>query len=202
MSSFNDVKMVGEVVTEPALNTLLPCNCDLYHFRLSMLRHSGTADVVDVYTTKSEAVKVSKGMRVSIIGNMRSQDLQWETGKNRVVMYVYAEKVYTYNISPKDINNVCIAGFICAEPTMKTITRGGKLTQIVLAVADNYFTCLAWDKDALWVSKMQVGAEIQIIGRLQSRPYTKSLENGDVIQRTAYEISAKQINEWLYEDEI
>jgi hypothetical protein len=48
---------------------------------------------------------------------------------------------------------------------------------------------------------LPVGTKVKCEGRIQSREYTKCLENGNTEVRTAYEVSVSKIEEWEEEDE-
>ena len=52
-----------------------------------------------------------------------------------------------------------------------------------------YIYCIIWGRNAVFVKDLQVGTKINLMGRIQSRVYTKTQENGSVSEHTAYEIS-------------
>ena len=53
----------------------------------------------------------------------------------------------------------------------------------------DYIPCIAWGRNAIYSSTLDVGDRIAIHGRLQSRQYKKKCEDGDVLIKTAYEVS-------------
>ena len=53
----------------------------------------------------------------------------------------------------------------------------------------DYLPCILWGRTAQEISQCHTSDRIRIVGRLQSRIYTKLTEEG-LVERTAYEISA------------
>ena len=77
-----------------------------------------------------------------------------------------------------------------------------EICDVLLAVnrsfnKSDYIPCIAWGNNAQHVSQMGVPANLKIVGRIQSREYTKVLEeNGECVTKTAYEVSiSKLVNE-------
>ena len=48
---------------------------------------------------------------------------------------------------------------------------------------------IAWGRNARFCQNMEVGTEVKITGRVQSRNYEKKHEDGTVETRVAYEVS-------------
>jgi len=55
--------------------------------------------------------------------------------------------------------------------------------------------CIAWGRNAKYVSELTVGTKVNIVGRIQSREYQKHNESGEVLTRVAYEVSINKIIE-------
>ena len=56
----------------------------------------------------------------------------------------------------------------------------------------DYIPCIAWGRNARYLSNLQIGENIKIWGRMQSRKYQK--KNGENIEeRVAYEVSISKI---------
>jgi single-stranded DNA-binding protein len=56
-----------------------------------------------------------------------------------------------------------------------------------------YIPCIAWGKDAKYVSELSVGTKISLNGRIQSREYGKKISGGEYEIRTAYEVSIRKV---------
>ena len=71
---------------------------------------------------------------------------------------------------------------------------GREIADILLAVnraynKSDYIPCIAWGRNARFCENMEVGTEVRISGRVQSRNYEKKFEDGTVETRVAYEVS-------------
>ena len=54
----------------------------------------------------------------------------------------------------------------------------------------DYIPCICWNRNARYVSRLNIGSQIHIVGRIQSREYNKTNEN-----TVAYEVSVNHIYE-------
>ena len=98
-----------------------------------------------------------------------------------------------------DINHIEINAFICKEPKFRTTPLGRDIADVLFAVnrqygKSDYIPTIFWGRNAEYISHQEVGTRVNVIGRIQSRNYTKSLDNGEVINRTAYEVSVSRFN--------
>ena len=53
----------------------------------------------------------------------------------------------------------------------------------------DYIPCIAWGRTARFCENMEVGTEVKIVGRVQSRQYEKKHEDGTIENKVAYEVS-------------
>ena len=53
----------------------------------------------------------------------------------------------------------------------------------------DYIPCITWGRSARFAAKLSVGDRISLTGRLQSRAYQKQMPDGQVVEKTAYEVS-------------
>ena len=101
-------------------------------------------------------------------------------------------------------NDVFLNGFICKPPIYRTTPFGREIADILLAVnrsynKSDYIPCIAWGRNARYAGKLAVGSNIRVWGRMQSRPYQKRFESGEVLEKTAYEVSISKIESNLEE---
>jgi len=57
----------------------------------------------------------------------------------------------------------------------------------------DYIPCIMWGRNARFCEKLNVGDNIRVWGRMQSRGYQKKLPDGTVSERVAFEVSASKI---------
>ena len=103
-------------------------------------------------------------------------------------------------VASKDLisNEVILTGYICKTPIYRQTPFGREIADILLAVnraynKSDYIPCITWGRNARYCSKMPVGTEVKVIGRVQSRAYEKKHEDGTVEQKVAYEVSISNL---------
>ena len=178
-----------------------------YIFDLSVPRLSGNADTIPI--TISERLfkeeELTIGKKVKITGQFRSYN-SYENEKNRLILTVFAKDIeFLPNqeeevIASKDLvsNEVTLIGYICKPPIYRQTPFGREIADVLLAVnraynKSDYIPCITWGRNARFCSKMEVGTEVKVTGRIQSRSYEKKYEDGTVEQKVAYEVSISNL---------
>ena len=95
---------------------------------------------------------------------------------------------------PVTSNEVVLNGYICKKPIYRQTPFGREIADILLAVnraynKSDYIPCIAWGRNARFCQNLEIGTEIKVIGRVQSRTYEKKFEDGTSETRIAYEVS-------------
>ena len=175
-----------------------------YIFNLSIPRLSGNADIIPI-TISERLIKedtLQEGNKLLIKGQFRSYN-SYENEKNRLILTVFAKDVMEVkeeeeenDIVRKDIvtNEVVLIGYICKKPIYRQTPFGREISDILLAVnraynKSDYIPCIAWGRNARFCQNLEVGSQVKIVGRVQSRTYEKKHEDGSVETRVAYEVS-------------
>ena len=178
-----------------------------YIFNLEIPRLSGVADIIPI--TISERLisddTLNDGQKLLVKGQFRSYN-SYESEKNRLILTVFAKDVRTINeeeqneeeneIARKDMitNEVVLIGYICKKPIYRQTPFGREIADILLAVnraynKSDYIPCIAWGRNARFCQNLEVGSQIKLVGRVQSRTYERKHEDGSVETRVAYEVS-------------
>ena len=177
-------------------------------FNLEIPRLSGISDLIPI--TISERLinedTLQEGRKLLVKGQFRSYN-SYESEKNRLILTVFAKDVKVIEeeeekneeeneISRKDIitNEVVLVGYICKKPIYRQTPFGREIADLLLAVnraynKSDYIPCIAWGRNARFCQNLEVGAQIKLVGRVQSRTYEKKHEDGTVETRVAYEVS-------------
>lgn len=97
-------------------------------------------------------------------------------------------------------NKIHLEGHICKQPIYRKTPMNREVTDVILAVnrsygKTDYIPCIAWGRNATFVSKMAVGDSMVLDGRIQSREYTKKISDTEFETRTAVEVSISRIEE-------
>ena len=101
-------------------------------------------------------------------------------------------------------NQIFLDGYVCKPPIYRKTPLGREIADILVAVnrpygKSDYIPCIAWGRNARFAGGLEVGSHLQICGRVQSREYTKKVDEESVEKRVAYEVSVSKID--LVEEE-
>jgi len=172
-----------------------------FNFMIDVPRLSECHDRIPV--TISERLvskdKLGIGTLVEVEGQFRSYNSYSNSG-NKLVLTVFARDIVFLDDEKKirNPNQIYLNGFICKKPVYRTTPFGREITDILLAVnrpynKSDYIPCIAWGRNARFSESLNVGDNIRIWGRIQSRPYQKKLETGEVVNKVAYEVSISKM---------
>lgn len=190
----NKVEIAGIVLDNPVFSHEIDGE-KFFECKIEIERLSKSKDIVPVIfserTLLGEGVKKSDFVRVN--GEYRSLN-KMDGERSRLILYVFAKEI-EFSSERKFVNDVKLSGFLCKEPIYRKTPFGREICDILLAVnrtnyhKSDYVPCIIWGRNARFISGQQIGCKIEIGGRIQSRVYTKNLEDGKTIEKTAYEIS-------------
>lgn len=187
----NRIMLIGELTALPELSHTNHGR-RFYRLYLRVPRLSGTADVLPVMAAEDLLMQTElfEGGYFAVSGQIRSFNSR-EGGKRRLILCVYASAITTTQDEP--MNEALLSGVICKPPVYRRTPLGREICDVMLAVnrlyhRADYIPCILWGRSAQRISTLDVGAKLQLSGRLQSREYTKVLPEGSE-QRTAYELS-------------
>lgn len=169
-----------------------------YIMKIGVYRHSGYEDQINVMISERliNEKEIYSGMQMEIWGQIRTYN-QEEQGHNKLNIVLFAREIHEVE-EEAYINEINLEGFICKEPMERITPLGRKLCDIMLAVnrmynKSDYIPCITWGRNASYSASMSVGDCINVQGRLQSRQYKKKMEDGQVVEKTAYEVSVIQL---------
>lgn len=116
------------------------------------------------------------------------------------MLMVFAREleIHEEEVTNKNPNQIYLNGFVCRKPIYRTTPFGREIADILLAVnraynKSDYIPCIAWGRNARYASTLEVGDNLKIWGRIQSRVYQKKLSEDQVEERVAYEISVSKM---------
>ncbi len=193
----NRVFLTGKVATEPKFSHETFGEA-FYEIDLEVERLSQNIDIIPI--TISEKLMtgnlIQVGNVVSIKGQFRSYNKSDDT-KSHLMLTVFVREVTT---EQKDMptNIIEINGFICKSPIYRTTPFKREICDVLIAVnraynKSDYLPCIAWGRNARFIKDAAVGDKVNLVGRIQSRVYQKKLEDGNVEDRVAYEVSVGRI---------
>ena len=211
----NYLTLVGKVTSEKQFSHEIYGE-RFYSFDLSIPRLSGNADIIPV--TVSERLinddMMAIGNKLLIKGQFRSYN-SYENEKNRLILTVFAKDIEKLEETAQEAevneegnelpvnefvkkdtitNEVVLIGYICKKPIYRQTPFGREIADLLLAVnraynKSDYIPSIAWGRNARFCQNLEVGTEVKIVGRIQSRNYEKKYEDGTIIKKVAYEVS-------------
>ena len=200
-SENNHLVLMGKVVSEKMLSHEVYGE-KFYLFNLEVPRLSETSDIIPI--TISERlltdIDIFVGKKAVIEGQFRSYN-GYENEKSRLILTVFAKEITVLPdeeelpISKENVSNeVILSGYICKKPIYRQTPFKREIADVLLAVnraynKSDYIPCIAWGRNARFCKNMEVGTEVKVVGRVQSRGYEKKLEDGTVLNKVAYEVS-------------
>ena len=193
----NKVYIAGKVVSEPKFSYEV-FGEGFYEFNLEVKRLSDISDVIPVTISERlmQAENILMGSNLAGVGHFRSYNKLID-GKSKLMLTVFIRelKEYDESINP---NQIEITGYVCKEPIYRTTPFKREIADVLIAVnrsfnKSDYLPCIAWGRNAKYVSTLNVGDKLEMVGRIQSRVYQKRIDENTVEEKVAYEISLNKI---------
>ena len=196
----NRVTIIGEVVSEFEYSHEVYGE-GFYTLNISVNRLSNSVDIIPLMVSE-RLVDVTEDLRGGIIeasGQFRSYNRHEET-RNRLVLSIFVRELQFLDdyMEENSTNQIFLDGYICKPSIYRKTPLGREIADILIAVnrpygKSDYIPCIAWGRNARFAAGFEVGTHIQIYGRIQSREYTKKINEEECERRTAYEVSVSKI---------
>lgn len=207
----NRVSIIGEVVSEFAFSHEV-FGEGFYVVNVSVNRLSDMVDIIPLMISERlvDVTKDYRGMKLEATGQFRSYN-RHEGIKNKLVLSIFVRELQFIDMD-EDIsdeqsksNQIFLDGYICKPPIYRKTPLGREIADVLIAVnrpygKSDYIPCIAWGRNARYVSSIEVGGHLQVWGRVQSREYTKKINDEEIEKRVAYEVSVSKI-ETVEDDE-
>lgn len=196
----NRVTIIGEVISEFEFSHEVYGE-GFYTVRLSVSRLSNSVDVIPLLVSERlvDVTEDLRGMMVEATGQFRSHNSH-EEDRNRLLLSIFVREINFIDSYDEDIstNQIFLDGYICKPPIYRKTPLGREIADLLIAVnrpygKSDYIPCIAWGRNARYSAGFEVGAHIQVFGRIQSREYTKKVNEEECEKRIAYEVSVSKI---------
>lgn len=199
----NEVQLTGTVEGELNFSHEIYGEA-FYCFVLKVMRLSDICDYINVTVSERllQNLEIHEGLEVTVNGQFRSYNNYSETG-NRLILTVFARDIAKRaDLSDEEVNSnpnyIFLNGFLCKKPVYRSTPFGREITDLLIAVnraynKSDYIPCIAWGRNARYSSSLNVGDNIKIWGRIQSREYQKKISDDESVTKTAYEISVSKM---------
>jgi primosomal replication protein N len=175
-----------------------------YIFDLEVPRLSQAIDVIPITVSERLLTNLDLqiGKKLAVEGQFRSYN-SYQNERNKLILTVFAKDIVEVKDDEENneedkkeivTNEVILSGYVCKKPIYRQTPFDREIADLLLAVnraynKSDYIPCIAWGRNARFCQNMEVGTEVKIIGRVQSRKYEKKFEDGTSEVRVAYEVS-------------
>jgi len=208
-NSNNEVRLIGEVASEITFSHEVYGE-GFYSFSMKVMRLSDISDYINITVSDRllDGLCLIPGTTVAVSGQFRSYNNYSKEG-NRLILTVFARDITLFDEEMDDSvnpNQIYLNGFLCKPPVYRTTPFGREIADMMLAVnraygKSDYIPCITWGRSARFAAKLSVGDRITLTGRLQSRAYQKQMPDGNVVEKTAYEVSVGHLEKLDEEQE-
>ena len=202
----NHLVLVGKVTSDKKFSHEIYGE-KFYIFDLEVPRLSGNADIIPITISErlleKEDLEIDK--KIIVEGQFRSYN-SYQNERNKLVLTVFAKDVKFIENQDEEIqaskdlvsNEVTLNGYICKKPIYRQTPFGREIADLLLAVnraynKSDYIPCIAWGINARFCENIEVGTEVKVVGRVQSRTYEKKYEDGTSETKVAYEVSISSL---------
>jgi len=170
-----------------------------YSFFLAVPRLSSYVDRLPVTVSERliDEIDLNTGSDVVISGQFRSYNKLID-GSNKLVLTVFVREIGDKTEEIKNPNQIYLNGYVCKPPVYRMTPFKREIADLLIAVnraynKSDYIPTIAWGRNARFCRNIEVGNNLKIWGRIQSREYQKRYPDGEVIEKTAYEVSVSKM---------
>lgn len=188
----NQVYLSGQIASAPEFSHEIMGE-KFYDTTVSVERLSGQSDVIPITVSDRlmEGQNFEIGNLIGLIGQFRSYN-KIVDGKSKLVLRVFVRELCECDENAPNV--IELEGYVCKPPVYRTTPFKREIADLLIAVnraynKSDYIPAIAWGRNARYASTFDVGDKIHLVGRIQSRIYQKSLDDGTIEERVAYEVS-------------
>ena len=188
----NQVYLSGQIASAPEFSHEIMGE-KFYDTTVSVERLSGQSDVIPITVSDRlmEEQNFEIGNLIGLIGQFRSYN-KIVDGKSKLVLRVFVRELCECDENAPNV--IELEGYVCKPPVYRTTPFKREIADLLIAVnraynKSDYIPSIAWGRNARYASTFDVGDKIHLVGRIQSRIYQKSLDDGTIEERVAYEVS-------------
>ena len=196
----NSVSVTGKVFSSPEFSHEVYGE-GFYIVYLQVPRLSETFDNIPVMFSERliSPDSITDDLYLSVEGQFRSYNNFNSGSGQKLMLTVFAREIeMSEEVANKNPNQICLNGYVCRKPMYRTTPFGREIADILLAVnraynKSDYIPCIAWGRNARFAGSFEIGDNIRVWGRIQSRVYQKKLSEDKVEERVAYEVSVSKM---------
>ncbi len=194
----NRVYLCGKIASQPQFSHEVYGE-GFYEINLEVNRLSEQFDIIPVTISERlmKGTEFALGVTIACLGQFRSYNKMVD-GKSKLMLTVFVREI----VEPKEGQNcniIELEGYLCKAPVYRMTPFRREICDMLVAVnraynKSDYLPCIAWGRNARFVSDLGVGEKVYLTGRIQSRQYQKRVDSHTSETRTAYEVSINKLS--------
>lgn len=202
----NKIRLSGTVLYNPKYSHKSG-DARYYYVRIASGRLSNEMDFIHCIIPEELVTKFYAGCRVGVKGTLHcysNEKNKKKYGKFNI-LYVLVKYVYEVDKNALDENFVIMSGKVVKPPVQRMTPLGKQIADVVLEHCfqkhdTSCFACILWNENAIRSKDTEVGDEIIVYGRFQSRIYNKQLSDTESREIGTHEICVSKFD-YLQEGE-
>jgi primosomal replication protein N len=184
----NSVNLIGKVISSPKFSHEVYGE-GFYIVYIQVPRLSENYDNIPVMFSERliGPESIEEGHYLIVEGQFRSYNNYNSDSGHKLMLTVFAREIEISEeeVTNRNPNQICLNGFVCRKPMYRTTPFGREIADILLAVnraynKSDYIPCIAWGRNARFAGNFEIGDNIRIWGRIQSRTYQKKISEDEV----------------------
>lgn len=189
-SSNNNIHICGEITEDLKFN-YESYGEKFYTSSIKVQRTSGSYDEIPLCISERFITEDKYNGKIAVIeGQVRTHRLKDASGESHVAVSIFVKSMYLVLTNTNE-NKARFNGYICKVNKPRNTPKGKTISDVILAVnrefnKSDYIPCICWGSVATKAYDAGVGANLDLVGRLQSR----SIKDNT---RTVYEISVANL---------
>jgi single-stranded DNA-binding protein len=197
-TSLNIIEIVGTISTELKFDHEYYGE-NFYTFDITTNRLSDTNDILPAIVSDRliDVKELTVGTRISVSGQLRSYNVK-ENERLKLILKVFVRDITVLTEDVEDSNVIELNGYICKPTVYRQTPKGREICDVIVATnrafgKSDYIPTICWGRNAKFAKNLEVGDNVKLTGRFQSREYSKRVAEDEYITKTAYEVSVSRI---------
>lgn len=169
----------------------------------SYRKNPETFDIIPVLVSERiiDIEQLNDGVFVKLSGQWRTRNVRVNEERTTLEQSLFTHTIEIVTDTENFVydNILKVTGYLTRKPVLRITPRGKKIADCKIAVnrafkKSDYIPTIIWGRGAQYISsRFDAGTEVVAEGRIQSREYFKTLEDGTVITGTVYEYSVRNL---------
>lgn len=209
MTNNNTVHLIGTCVSEFELDHENQYG-KFFKAEIEIERLSNVVDRIPILIAEDllDPQQKYEGQPMEVFGEFRSYNKRTGNSmKSQLILFIYVNilNLLEYPVEKEEqVNEVHLVGYLCKDLIYRITPKKREIADVLIAVNRNYgksdyIPSLLWGRNARL--PLQIGDQVELWGRVQSRNYTKIHKDGHAEEKSAYEFSVQGINKYVEEDD-